>query len=323
MCGIIGTFGAYTNNSYAIVEWLLKIDTIRGEDSTGVLTVFNDDTLNITKSTGNAYDFLTYSDFEEDTSISKHMRKPAKLILGHNRSTTVGVTSEENAHPFKHDHITCVHNGTIYNHFDLTDAIFTVDSEAITYAISVNGIEKTWKDIQGAATLAWWDADKKSFNFIRNKERPLHFLFNKSKTRMIFASERFMLAAVRDKNFFSDWEDVIYQPNPHYLHSFTYVKNKLILVEKEIKEQIVYTNNWYDNYLDPIKSYWKHTPNKMIEDKSRVVTKVNKCRTCNIIFLDNSEIINISSDVNVCSECFDILFIMGCVQETYDNWSIL
>ena len=319
MCGIVGIFGVWDqHNTYKTLEYLLKIDSIRGEDSTGVCSVFVNNEIQVVKELGHAYDFLNYSSFYEETSFNKHTRKPAKLLLGHNRSTTVGATSIENAHPFTYGDITCVHNGTIYNHNNLTDTRFKVDSEAITYSLHINGIHKTWKDIQGAAALAWWDASNNSINLIRNKERPLHFLLNKTNDRLVFASEKWMLDAVRIKNFFSDWAETIFIPNPHYLHSFTLANNKIITKEEKIEGQKEYVPNLYSGYNFSVISYFKNDKNKK---KSNIVNKTIRCKTCNEPFESDDDKVSINASVHICDECAELLDLLSINQKTLDEWN--
>lgn len=319
MCGIVGVFGVWNQHStYNILEYLLKLDSIRGEDSTGVCSVFVNNEVKVVKELGHAYDFLNYSSFHEETSINKHMRIPVRLLLGHNRSTTVGVTSIENAHPFTHGNITCVHNGTIYNHNNLTDTLFKVDSEAITYSLHINGLHKTWKDIQGAAALAWWDSTNSSINLIRNKERPLHFLFNKDKNNLIFASEKWMLDAVRNKYTSFGWAETIFIPSPHYLHSFTLNKNKIITEEEKIEGQKEYIPSFYHHYTFPINYYFKNNKNKK---KSNIVNKTIRCKTCSELFKSDDDKVSINNSVYICEECSELLALLSIDQKTLDRWN--
>ncbi|MCS5737398.1 class II glutamine amidotransferase, partial [Herbiconiux daphne] len=89
----------------------------------------------------------------------------------------MGEVVDRNAHPFQHGSITLVHNGTLDNQSLLPDhQKFAVDSENIAYSIDKIGIEETIKKLNGKFTLVWFDAKDQTLNFIRNKDRPFHFM---------------------------------------------------------------------------------------------------------------------------------------------------
>lgn len=116
------------------------------------------------------------------------------IALGHNRHATKGNSSDpEGAHPFQHDHITLVHNGSLTTHRELTAEHFTVDSEAICKAIAVDGIEVVGPKLRGAFALVWIDSKENTLNFLRNGEREFAIAWNTPGNRMWWASEQRML----------------------------------------------------------------------------------------------------------------------------------
>lgn len=128
--------------------------------------------------------------------------KDFKFIAGHNRWSTKGASNTANAHPFQHGDITLVHNGTVNAHNFLIEGkqSFTVDSEAVCFAINEQGIEKVIPKIDGAFALIWHDDKDDSINFIRNDERPFVIAKVKGKDAIVGASEVKMLEWIAGRN---------------------------------------------------------------------------------------------------------------------------
>lgn len=188
-------------------ENLLYMDTIRGPHSTGVAAMFKhgygkDLTVSSTirKAAITGPEFLATSLWEDVserrtpgfTKNSFTIERPF-LLLGHNRWATRGAVNARNAHPFRCGHIILVHNGTLTNQALLPDhENYEVDSENIAHAISTIGAAETIQKLNGAFTLAWINEQDKTFNIIRNKERPFH-LAETSSGDWFGASEENML----------------------------------------------------------------------------------------------------------------------------------
>jgi hypothetical protein len=153
-----------------------------------------------------------------------------KLVIGHGRSATRGNVLIENAHPFSKtfpngEVLKLVHNGTLDAEQDLEDfSKFAVDSEWIAEMLVRHGPECLSK-IRGAMALIWWDEQKKTINFFRNDQRPLHFgtfTSNGDKTFLI-ASEAAAVRYLADRNGLkpTDKDDVYYfSPMKHYALHF-------------------------------------------------------------------------------------------------------
>lgn len=170
---------------------LLWVNTLRGEDSTGVFGVRKSGNVDYLKTVGTPHVMFQnkdYEDFRDEIFSSFHM------VVGHNRKATKGSVTDENAHPFVEGNTILVHNGTLTNHKSLTDVDVNVDSHAILHSITERGYEDTIKDIQGAFTLAWYDAEDKTLRVTRNKERPLYIA--NTYGAWFFASEKEMLELV-------------------------------------------------------------------------------------------------------------------------------
>lgn len=199
MCGIVAVVSKYqaglTKQECDIFDSLLFIDQLRGADSTGVFMVEKDGDVSLAKEACNSTEFRTKPEYK--TMLGDAFRKGLALV-GHNRAATKGVISDENAHPFVvDDNITLVHNGTLFNHKELADT--EVDSNAIAHVIYEEGddVEKAMQRINGAYALVWSNFKEGTLNFLRNTQRPLHWM--ETSSAWIWASEENMLWWIASK----------------------------------------------------------------------------------------------------------------------------
>lgn len=198
MCGIIGAVSMLKNGfldpSRKVFREMLWADTVRGDDSTGVFGVNeygNADYLKLGADASKMIAHEDYKDFDRKIFSDYHM------VVGHNRKATRGTINDENAHPFVEGNIILVHNGTINNQHQLTKEITTVDSHSILHSIVERGHLETLKEIQGAFTLVWYDADIKKLYIARNDQRPL-WLAN-TDDAWYFASEPRMMQWILER----------------------------------------------------------------------------------------------------------------------------
>lgn len=174
MCGIVGLISRYDTFPFYVDKLftnLLRMDSIRGEDSTGVFGVDQKGHVDFLKGDTDGYLFTRTQSFEK---FLKRMSS-YNIVVGHNRSATIGNVTPENAHPFQKKHIILVHNGTIRNKDDLNNKV-EVDSEAIAHALSEHDCVTALGKIDGAFALVWFDSKDKTLNLARNDERPLYVL---------------------------------------------------------------------------------------------------------------------------------------------------
>lgn len=203
MCGLSGVAGSITGLEEDVAADLLYYNTLRGPDATGVATVerHKNHAWTIAKATVPAYTFFDMKRYETA------MKGSHQVILQHNRRATVGGKGETFAHPWDFGHIVGAHNGTV-NMSDIKklpgqkDAVS--DSYAILQTIDKLGPVKAMAELEdwmtNAWALTWYDVDDNSLNFLRNKERPLHFCFNSLRDTIFWSSEAFDLAAAILKN---------------------------------------------------------------------------------------------------------------------------
>jgi hypothetical protein len=202
MCGIVTVFGSDMGPVHGLImKDLLILDQVRGLHATGVVKVNDQGVSSGKKEAVNAATFLEDTDNKAFvTGLSN-----ARGIIGHNRWATMGALVAENAHPFQHDHITMVHNGTLDSQDTLaTDEehkSFVVDSNQLAFTLSKWGTQRTVRQTDGAFVLAWHNSIENSFNFVRNSKRPFWLAKVTGKDIYIGASERWMIevACARQK----------------------------------------------------------------------------------------------------------------------------
>lgn len=192
MCGLVGLAGEPSVKMENMFKDMLNIDVVRGAHSTGIAAVTTQGNVKIAKDTLLPPHLL-------ETSEGKEIFRGFNFVLmGHNRLATKGAINAENAHPFKVGDIVGCHNGTIRGQWRLPDAKdFDSDSHNIMHSINKIGIEETWKVLDGAAALVWWNSDECTLNFLRNSERPLYYLMFKN--QIFWASEPWMIHVARTR----------------------------------------------------------------------------------------------------------------------------
>lgn len=175
MCGLVGMAGNIVEQDKKALKALLRLDTFRGEDSTGLAVITVKDSEVILRKKVGAPDAGL---FKEDIFDNKLLYNGpwAKVFIGHNRAATKGSISDANAHPFYHDGVVGAHNGTLRGPGELDDFDkFEVDSEAIFYNLSQYDAKSVINSIHGAYALVWHDDSDDTLNVIRNNERPLYY----------------------------------------------------------------------------------------------------------------------------------------------------
>jgi predicted glutamine amidotransferase len=199
MCGIVGyisekekEYGAEKNH---FMRFALALDTLRGQDSTGIMTLRDEFKLNVMHSTLPG-DRLVHSK-QYDTAWV-----PGWAQVGHNRAATAGKVNLENAHPFTFGAVTLVHNGTLsdtgYSLPDY-DPQIEVDSALIASNLSQVAPDEAKRIIElidGSFCLVWYDERDKSVNMARNSERPMHYGVGKQRDILWFMSDGAHLHAI-------------------------------------------------------------------------------------------------------------------------------
>lgn len=192
MCGIVGVAGKVTKDARDAFNDMLLVCQLRGMHATGAIAIKRNNSRDWFKIAGPSNGILEnkrYTDMM--TAYDK------KVLIGHCRHATVGDTSDvANAHPFEHDHIVGVHNGTLSHEYRWKldkGRELSVDSSALFYNIAKNGPEATFGSIEGAWAAVWWDMEENTLNLLRNNQRPLVVAHSEDNELMFWASEPWML----------------------------------------------------------------------------------------------------------------------------------
>ena len=235
MCGIIGCAGMITFKEETAFKDLLIVDSLRGEDSTGVASVSRMGDVNIAKSVGDPFQLFETKNF---TNI---MKVNNSVLIGHNRYATVGKVTRQTAHPFEFSKVVGVHNGTLKNKYSLLDGKdFDVDSEALYHHINEKGLNDAVDVADGAYALVWYDKEEHSINFLRNKERPLYTTLSADSKCIWWASEEWMLSVVLAREGIKHLAVMELPIDSHYSFSVpkyndVIEKAKVRIVEKKAK----------------------------------------------------------------------------------------
>lgn len=220
MCGIWGVIPSssmgLSKSHEDFLLWAAQAGAQRGVDGCGQFFVDKKgfDKTKVVKKKGNPY-WLLYE--KEYGDFKKEAYNNAAAVVGHNRAATRGKLSDENTHPFKVDHITLVHNGTLRS--GLHVPVDEVDSKLLCQAIAEKGVEDAIKEINGAWTLVWHDANQKTLNFLKNGERPL-CLMRTNSGDIYFASKRKMLEWLLDEINVKDATEIEMKTDVMYSYDF-------------------------------------------------------------------------------------------------------
>jgi predicted glutamine amidotransferase len=243
MCGIVGM--VVKSNKGLIKQQedcfyqMLYADVLRGNDSTGVIGVEQDSTFHIAKEAISAEWFINQLD---NDPISNAMWRDGKAYIGHNRKSTIGLTTDANAHPFVvNEEFAMVHNGTLFNHKALANT--TVDSEALTMHLHkafekpdyLADVNEALGKVNGAYAVAMYDQRTHMVRILRNKDRPMCWV--ETSNAWYFASEGGMLYWLLTRNGYGAKDIDIKIVPEHTLISFDLANNKVIeevLVPKKL-----------------------------------------------------------------------------------------
>lgn len=303
MCGIVGMFGDLDMKSDKALKMLLIMDSMRGEDSTGVAVVHKHmiDQVKVVKTLGDPFQLFGTKKYEDAIGGSN------RAIIGHNRYATSGGVSRVTAHPFEFDTLVGVHNGTLNNKHVLADSNqFKVDSENLYHHIEKHGLHDAIGIAGGAWALAWWDKVEHTMNFLRNKERPLFYCLTEDKKQIFYASEAWMIQAALNRADIKYSPVEMFEVDTHYSVPVAKagVIGKPLLTEckSNVKESVFFTGGNRGNNVTTIHPVVAQKNASVEAERSAVETKTGKASSSHVVTVN--PIINKGSkwDVVYCNE---------------------
>ena len=242
-------------------ETLLWLDTLRGEDSTGIFAIDNIGNVGIAKQVGTGESFLGTDTWNK--KFRPELIQHGWGLFGHNRKATRGTIIDENAHPFwVDDKLVLIHNGSFNGcHKSLADT--AVDSHAIAHVLAEHGsddIEGALKKVNAAYALIWYDTEKKRVNMIRNDQRPLSWI--ETSDAWYFASEKEMLEfALGRHNVVIPDKKGVYSFPEYSLNQWTLQENKsseVVSTVIDCKYKYAHATSQYSGALtNPMSSYYR------------------------------------------------------------------
>jgi glutamine---fructose-6-phosphate transaminase (isomerizing) len=227
MCGIFGYIydprnSSISNRSREIMDQLFVLSESRGKEASGILLVSPAEQIQVAKYALPAskmirkHEYKKLYRFEEETP---HRSDPfnARCVIGHSRLVTNGGHQiHANNQPVVAHGIVAVHNGIVTN----VDELWTenndmeqrtqVDTEVLLALIRKNlkmgnspikSIQNTYSAMEGAASLAIVFEDY-DIAVLSTNVGSLYLLSASDSSFHIFASERYILKKIMEKNYF-------------------------------------------------------------------------------------------------------------------------
>src|SRR5688572_1393404 len=234
MCGIAGVItsekGKGSIDRRNFMSQAIMFNSLRGMDSTGTFyTNWKEPKeCGYFKAACPGFEFVSRDEYE-----NIHRRADDYMYwVAHNRASTVGKTSVENAHPFYEEPITLVHNGTLDSMWSLPSGSMyqlnekkekdepkiEVDSHLLCHNFATSPVDEVIGAIKGAFALVWHDGRDGKLRIIRNARRPLHIAADTDHNTVYFMSEPEMLWNICKRASINIGK--IFQPDPGVLLTF-------------------------------------------------------------------------------------------------------
>ncbi len=207
MCGIFGMNnlegGSYSDYSIGINR-LFRLSESRGKEAAGVCLV-NESKITICKGSLQATKFIKRSEYRNSLKAQFELAKEYRFAMGHARMITNGSLDNSNNQPVIYNDLVAIHNGIIVNDDEVWKKYIDikryaeVDTEVLLGLIEhfykgnlINAFMKSMEEIEGSVSIALLSKHTDDLLLYTNIGS-LYVLTNQSKTRLVFASERYIL----------------------------------------------------------------------------------------------------------------------------------
>lgn len=208
MCGLAGIAGSgIILPDIFVLRELSYLIGLRGEDSSGIFQgriVGNRDPkqsdYTVVKNTVDISFFMNFNQKFEGGDKDLFSGINNNVFAVHTRAATKGAITTANAHPFDVGNYIAMHNGTLkdtkYADKDKTD------SEMMFRDMNERGVQTVLEELDPDSAYAIVMFDKKTGELIfsSNEDRTLYIAFHKTRAVMYWASEKWMLEGILNRN---------------------------------------------------------------------------------------------------------------------------
>ena len=246
MCGLAGWIGSpdVSNNVRRrranTLEALMMCNISRGDNATGIATVFSDGSSRVLKQP------VPSTVFVNDVTVRSHIReRGVYMAMGHTRLGTMGANSQQNAHPFIEQDVIGAHNGIIWNWKEVEDILggqykrpLAVDSQVIFRLLAENpsdvkSISEVLPLVEGSMTITWVDKRHPDRMYAFKHENPLSLAIVPSAHAAFWSSEIDHLAPTIRASFGKEWYQ--FNINENTLYELWWEDEKLMYTKTPVK----------------------------------------------------------------------------------------
>lgn len=196
MCGLAGVVAPASFLEAAAFVDLLKISSLRGADSTGLMVSRKF----VTSIYKDAVNSVTFAESLELGDILNPMKMYGDVYMAHCRYATIGDVTRKNSHPFRENDLVLAHNGTVGSLH--TKGMLGTDSQLLLHKMCEKGVIPALSDLKPSDSFAVsvFDNKEKVLYLGRNAQRPLAFAVVQDTGTFFYASEPEMLQFVMKRS---------------------------------------------------------------------------------------------------------------------------
>jgi predicted glutamine amidotransferase len=242
MCGLYAIFDktgkGLDSTDLTTLQQMGIITQLRGMHSSGLFVV-DKESVNgkpiIVKTTGPSCNLEWEKTYENAKNV---ISTTAVAAVGHGRLATTGKINKQNAHPFNHDKITLVHNGTIRKGLEEEMKSTDVDSHALTKSISKLGVIDALHQIIGAYAIILHNEEDGNIYIVRNLERSLYYKETYDRIYVMSEMEALIYLNARLHLWWDKKEPEQFSAEKVYQFD---TKSRTLTQENEIVRKVVYS----------------------------------------------------------------------------------